>query len=341
MLHFDSDYMEGAHPKIIEKLIQTNLVQSSGYGSDDYCAMAREKIKAACNTPDADVFFLVGGTQTNATVIDALLSPWEGVVAAGTGHIAVHEAGAVEATGHKVITIPDNGGKITPKALGDYLAAFHADQSKDHMVYPGAVYISHPTEKGTLYTADELSSLYKICREYDIPLFLDGARLGYALVTDGNDIDLPFIAKNTDVFYIGGTKVGALFGEAVVVPKGGRLKHFTTMIKRHGGLLAKGRLLGLQFDALFTDNLYFEISRHGVEMAKKLENGFVSRGYTMMYGAHSNQKFVLMENRDIKRLRQNATFEDWEVIDKDHTVVRFVTSWATREEDVEKLISLL
>lgn len=341
MLHFDSDYMEGAHPKIIERLVRTNPEQTPGYGTDEYCESAKEKIKAACGIPDGEVYFLVGGTQTNATVIDSLLPPYGGVAAAYTGHIAVHEAGAVEASGHKVIALPDRDGKLTPQTLKDYLVSFHSDPSKDHMVYPGMVYISHPTEKGTLYTSDELAGLKEICNEYDIPLYLDGARLGYALVTEGTDITLPFIAENTDVFYIGGTKVGALFGEAVVVPRKGILKHFTTMIKRHGGLLAKGRLIGIQFDTLFTDNLYFEISKHALKMASILEQGFISKGYKMMYGAPSNQKFVLMDNETIEKLREKATFEFWEKYDNDRTVVRFVTSWATREEDARQLIDLL
>ncbi|MDD4124729.1 MAG: aminotransferase class I/II-fold pyridoxal phosphate-dependent enzyme [Eubacteriales bacterium] len=341
MLHFDSDYMEGAHPDVLERLIKTNFIQTPGYGTDIYCDMAKEKIKSVCGLPDADVFFLVGGTQTNATVIDSLLPPYAGVVAADTGHIAVHESGAVEASGHKVITIPNKSGKIEPESLKALLVSYHSDEAKDHMVYPGMVYISHPTERGTLYTANELKRLKEICTEYDIPLFLDGARLGYALAADGTDVTLPYIARHTDVFYIGGTKVGALFGEAVVIPKKGRIKHFVTMIKQHGGLLAKGRLLGIQFDALFTEDLYYKISRHAVEIAARLEEGFRAKGYTMMYGAPANQKFVLLENAKMAELREHATFEIWEKYGKEHTVVRFVTSWATKAEDAEKLIELL
>ncbi len=341
MLRFDSDYTNGAHPKVLERLIQTNSELTPGYGTDIYCATAREKIRESCGVPDADVFFLVGGTQTNATVIDSLLPPYAGVVAADTGHIAVHESGAVEAAGHKVITLPNHNGKIIPENLKALLVAYHSDETKDHMVCPGMVYISHPTERGTLYTAAELKGLKSVCAEYEIPLFLDGARLGYGLTARGADVTLPLLAKCVDVFYIGGTKVGALFGEAVVVPEKGKLKHFTAMMKRHGGLLAKGRLLGVQFDALFTGGLYFEISRHAVEMAEKLEAGFVSKGYVMTYGSPTNQRFVLLDNATAEELKKSCAFELWEKYDKTRTVYRFVTSWATAPEDVDRLVALL
>lgn len=341
MLHFDSDYICGAHPKVLEALIQTNLDLTPGYGEDIYCAAAKEKIRRHCGVPDADVFFLVGGTQANAIAAAAVLPPYAGVCAADTGHIAVHEAGAVEATGHKVITLKNQMGKITPESLETFLSSYHADSAKDHMVYPGMVYISQPTECGTVYTAGELAALKEICLRYEIPLYIDGARLGYALTAKGADMALPFIAKVADLFYIGGTKAGALFGEAMVSPQKGRLKHFISTVKRHGGLLAKGRLLGVQFNALFTDSLYFDIARHANEMAERLKAGFVSKGYTMMYGSPTNLRFVLLENAFAEKLRQQASFENWEVYDKDHTVFRFVTGFSTTKEDIEKLISFL
>ena len=258
MLSFVNDYSEGAHEKILERLVETNRESLSGYGTDKYSDSAKEKIRKACNCPEADIYFLVGGTQTNQTVIDALLNQYEGVVAAETGHVNVHEAGAIEFTGHKVLTVPQHDGKICAKELKDYIATFYGDANHEHMVFPGMTYISHPTELGTLYTKKELQDISEVCKEYNIPLYLDGARMGYGLVSEGTDVTLADIANYCDAFYIGGTKVGALCGEAVVFPKKAPA-HFLTIVKQHGALLAKGRLTALQFDTLFTDDLYMEI----------------------------------------------------------------------------------
>ena len=341
MLYFESDYTEGAHPTVLARLCETNMEHVSGYGEDQFCDAAKEKIRAACKTPDADIFFLVGGTQTNRTVIAGLLHPYEGVVAAETGHIAAHEAGAIENSGHKVLPIPAKLGKITAEALKSYLAAFYADDNCDHMVQPGMVYISHPTEYGTLYTKDELAAIHAAAQAYDLPLFIDGARLGYGLASDGTDLSLPEIAQNCDAFYIGGTKVGALCGEAVVFPRGNAPKHFFTTVKQNGALLAKGRLLGVQFDALFTDNLYLNISRHAIECAKKLRALFADRGYTFFLDTPTNQIFIVLENEQMKRLGEQVKFSFWEPYNAHHTVVRFATSWATDENDIEALAEIL
>lgn len=341
VLRFECDYLEGAHPKILEKLLTTNSEQTSGYGVDPYCESAKDKIRKACECQQADIFFMVGGTQANATVIAGLLSTYEGVIAVNTGHINVHEAGAIEANGHKVLPLPHHDGKMAASDLRNYLKSFSEDESNGHMVAPGMVYISHPTEYGTLYTASELSELHEICQGYGIPLFLDGARLGYGLAAQDTDVTLPILTKYCDVFTIGGTKVGALFGEAVVVPQPGRIPHFFTVMKQHGAVLAKGRLLGLQFDTLFTDGLYFAISRHADEMAGKMESGFRNKGYTMYIETPTNQKFVLLDNTKMQELKKKAGFSFWEKADDTHAVVRFATSWATREEDIDALLALL
>lgn len=341
MLAFECDYAEGAHPLILRRLMETNLEQQPGYGADVYCAAAKEKLRTACEAPQADVYFLSGGTQTNQTVISGMLRPYEGVIAAATGHISGHEAGAIEATGHKVLPIPHQDGKLSAQRLKAYLNEFYANESHAHMVFPGMVYISHPTEYGTLYTHKELEDLSAVCREYRLPLFLDGARLGYGLVSPGTDVTLPEIARLCDVFYVGGTKVGALCGEAVVFPRGNAPEHFMTMIKQRGALLAKGRLLGVQFDTLFTDGLYFEISRHAIAMAELLRAALKEKGYRFFIESPTNQIFVIMENERIRELREKVRFEFWERYDENHTVMRFATSWATAPEDVETLIGLL
>lgn len=341
MLSFESDYIQGAHQKVLESLCQTNMEQLSGYGNDKYCARAKDKIRAACGSPDAEVFLLVGGTQTNQIVIDTMLRQFEGVVSADTGHISAHEAGAIEFTGHKVLTVPHEQGKIKADLLKKYLETFFADENREHMVFPGVVYISHPTEYGTLYTLEELTALSKLCREYKLPLYLDGARLGYALMSSGTDVTLPDIAGLCDAFYIGGTKVGALCGEAVVFPCKNAPKHFFTSIKQHGALLAKGRLLGVQFDTLFTDDLYFKISRHAIEMADKMRKAFREKGYEFYIETVTNQIFIVLENKKMQELSSSVCFSFWERIDSEHTVVRFASSWATREEDVDALIELL
>lgn len=341
MLSFESDYTEGAHEAILKRLAETNREQTSGYGTDPYCAAAKEKIARACGCPDADIYFLTGGTQTNQTVIDSMLKSYEGVVAASTGHVNVHEAGAIEFTGHKVLALPQKEGKIEPETLTDFLEAFYQDTTHDHMVFPGMVYISHPTELGTLYTKAELSALSEICGRYKIPLFLDGARLGYGLMSRDTDVTLEDIAALCDVFYIGGTKVGALFGEAVVFTRHNTPRQFVTLIKQHGALLAKGRLLGLQFDTLFTDGLYFQIGRHGIQMAERLKEGLRKKGCTFFMDSPTNQQFVVLDHETIRHLEGQVAFSIWEPVDENHTAVRFATSWATTPEMVDQLIELL
>lgn len=341
MIHFDTDYMEGAHPEVMRRLVETNLEQTPGYGCDDYTARAKDLIREACGQPQAAVQFLVGGTQTNATVIDALLARHEGVLAAETAHINVHEAGAIEATGHKVLTLPQYDGKVKAADVEVYICNFYRDETYEHMVAPGMLYISHPTELGTLYTLRELEDLSRVCREANIPLYMDGARLGYGLAAEGTDVTLKDIARLCDVFYIGGTKVGALFGEAVVAARPERLPHFFSLVKQHGALLAKGRLLGIQFGALFTDGLYQRIGAHAVRLALKLKQAFVEKCYKLHLDSPTNQQFVCLPNETIDRLMREATFELWGPRGETETVVRFVTSWATREEDVDKLIALL
>lgn len=341
MLYFTNDYSEGAHEKILQRLLDINREKLPGYGSDRYCASAKQKIREACACPQADIYFLAGGTQTNMTVIDAMLKPYEGVVAAVTGHISSHEAGAVEFTGHKVLEIGHDCGKLSANALKKYLRDFYEDENHEHMVFPGMVYLSHPTEYGTLYTKKELEELSSVCRDYKIPLYLDGARLGYGLVGRGTDVRLEDIAKYCDVFYIGGTKVGALCGEAVVFTKQNTPAHFMTRIKQHGALLAKGWLLGIQFDVLFTDHLYLEISENAIRTAEILKKAFREKGYTFYLDSPTNQIFMILENEKMKKLQEKVAFSFWEKADEEHTVVRFATSWATEEADVRKLISLL
>ena len=341
MLHFDTDYMEGAHPEVMHRLLETNLEQTPGYGVDAYTAHAKELIRQVCGQPDAAVHFLVGGTQTNATVIDALLRHHEGVLAAETAHINVHEAGAIEATGHKVLTLPAHDGKVRADEVETYIRQFYRDETYEHMVAPGMLYISYPTEYGTLYTLNELEALSRVCREADIPLYMDGARLGYGLAAEGTNVTLPDIARLCDVFYIGGTKVGALFGEAVVVSNPSRLPHFFSLVKQHGALLAKGRLLGVQFETLFANGLYLRIGAHAVRLAQKLKRAFVAKGYRLHLDSPTNQQFVCLPNDVLDRLARKASFELWGPRGEWESVVRFVTSWATREEDIDKLIDLM
>ena len=341
MKYFDSDYLEGCAPEILKKLAETNFEQTAGYGTDSYCESAKSKIKAACKCKDGDVWFLVGGTQANSTVLDALLKAGEGVISTDIGHIATHEAGAVETFGHKVITLPHQNGKLTAEKLNTFLQQFYEDKTFPHMVNPGAVYISHPTEYGTLYTKKELEQLHILCKDYNIPLFLDGARLGYGLVAPNNDVTLPVIAKYTDVFYIGGTKIGALFGEAVVFPKKDTIKNFFTTIKRHGALLAKGRLLGIQFDTLFTNNLYLNLAKNAINCAIYLRENLIKKGYKFFIDSPTNQTFVIINNTKIKELEKKISFSVWQLFDDKNTVVRFATSWATKIEDIDYLLSLL
>ena len=341
MISFTCDYIEGAHPLILRRLQETNLQQEPGYGLDSFCQSAKEKIRKAIGCPEAEVFFLVGGTQTNSTVIDAMLAGYEGVVAAQTGHIAVHEAGAVEFSGHKVLTIPQHQGKMEPDELEAYLKAFHADPAWDHMVYPGMVYISFPTEYGTIYTKDELTRIKAICNRYNIPLFVDGARLGYGLASPACDLSLEELAHLCDVFYIGGTKVGALCGEAVVFPGGKAPAHFFTTVKQHGALLAKGRLLGIQFDTLFTDNLYMSISRHAIDLAMQLKAMFVRKGVPLFIDSPTNQQFPILSDAQLAALEGKVQYELWEYLPDGRCVVRFATSWATPQENVDALEALI
>ena len=365
-ISFASDYTKTAHPAILKRLMDMNTEQNPGYGSDDICKSAADKIKRACECPGAEIFFLVGGTQTNQTVIDMLLKPYEGVVAAETGHIAAHEAGAVEFGGHKVLTLRQdnegknkevadskspvdaNGfdpgssiGKISAAALKEYLKTFFADGNHEHMVFPGAVYISHPTEYGTLYTKKELQDISAVCREFEIPLFLDGARLGYGLMSKRTNVTLKDIAELTDVFYIGGTKVGAMFGEAVVFTKGGKPKYHIPIVKQHGALLAKGWILGAQFDTLFTDDLYLGISKNAIEMAELLRNGLEQKGYEFFLDSPTNQQFIIIEDAKLKELEKNVGYSFWEKYDDTHTVIRLATDWATTKEDIDLLMKYL
>lgn len=337
MISFENDYNTGAHPQIMTRLMETNLEPLSGYGTDPYCESAKQKIREACGCPEAEVEFLTGGTQTNAAVISSMLKDYEGVIAAKTGHIHIHEAGAVEFTGHKVLELPQKEGKIVSEDLRSYIEGFYADENHEHMVFPGMVYISHPTEYGTLYMKEELEEISEICHSYKIPLFLDGARLGYGLMSYQSDLTLRDIARLCDVFYIGGTKVGALCGEAVVFTKKNQPPHFINSVKKRGALLAKGRLLGIQFDTLFTDGLYFEISRHAIDMAEELKRILQSKKINFYLKSPTNQQFVILENERVKALKKDVMFSFWEQYDANHTVIRFVTSWATTKEDLEAL----
>lgn len=339
MIRFNCDYLEGAHPKILEKLAETNFVQTPGYGEDEYCERARALIREKCQAPEAYVQFLVGGTQTNTTVIASILRPYQGVLSAVTGHINVHETGAIEATGHKVLPLPSEDGKITAAQVQEAYDAHWADGSHEHIVQPGMVYISHPTENGTLYTKEELKALYETCNRLGLPLFLDGARLGYGLMSEKSDLSFPEIAAYTDVFYIGGTKVGALFGEAVVITNPALMKDFRYMIKQHGGMLAKGRLLGIQFLTLLEDGLYEKIAGKAVRQAMRLKEAFLEKGYPLFYDSYTNQQFPILPKEHLEQLKEKYSFELWENLDEEYSAVRFCTSWATKEEQIDALIA--
>ena len=341
MISFENDYSTGAHPRVLEALAATNLEPAPGYGTDRFCASAAERIRAACADDTADVFFLVGGTQTNAVVISSLLAGYEGVIAADTGHIAAHEAGAIEATGHKVIALPEHDGKLQAAEVEAYLEGFYADANYEHMVFPGMVFIAHPSELGTLYSLAELEELSVVCRRFHIPLYLDGARLSYGLAAPESDVTLPDIARLTDAFYIGGTKCGALCGEAVVFPRGGMPKHFLTHVKQHGALLAKGRLLGVQFDTLFTDGLYGEVGRTAIDAAAELRRILSEAGCTFFRESPTNQQFVILENSQMEALAERVRFSFWERVDDTHTAIRLVTSWSTTAEDLAFLETAL
>jgi glycine hydroxymethyltransferase len=341
MIRFTCDYSEGAHPEILHRLAETNSEQLAGYEDDPYCESAKEKIRQAVQCPNASVFFLVGGTQTNVAVIDALLPHYAGVICASTGHIAVHEAGGVELHGHKVITLPEHLGKLTAVDLNDYLTRFYNDPTWAHMAIPGMVYISYPTEWGTIYAKEELASLYAVCKRYSLPLFIDGARLGYGLCAPTADLTLKDLAQLCDVFTIGGTKVGALCGEVVVFPLGNAPQHFFSIIKQHGALLAKGRLLGIQFDTLFSNNLYFRISQHAIDCAIRLRSVFEAKGIPFYIESPTNQQFPILTTKQIAHLEKEVAFEIWEELAEHKYVTRFATSWATPNEHIELLARML
>ena len=342
MIRLQNDYSEGAHPRILQRLAEINLEQNPGYCTDAYCADAAEKIRQACACPEAEVFFLVGGTQTNQVVIDTVLAPYEGVVAARTGHVSCHEAGAIEFSGHKVLTLPQHEGRISATELQELARSFWQDGNHEHMVFPGMVYISHPTEYGTLYSKQELEAIARVCREFKMSLYMDGARLAYGLTAPGTDVTLADIARLCDVFYIGGTKCGAFFGEAVVFTKGNMPAHFLTRVKQHGALLAKGHIAGIQFDTLFTGNLYCEIGAHAIRLAQILQQGLRDAGLELYINSPTNQQFVELPDTVIRKLEERGVvYSFWEKTAPGKTVIRFVTSWATKEETVRELIQII
>ena len=339
-LIFTSDYAEGAHPAIMQRLNETNFEKTAGYGTDEYSESARKKIRAACNAPDADIFFLMGGTQANAVMIGAILRPYQGVIAADSGHISIHEAGAIEFGGHKVLTLPEKDGKISADRIAEFVNDYDLDENRDHMVMPGMVYISQPTESGTLYSLSELRDISEICRKDHITLYLDGARLAYALACPENDVTLSDIASLCDAFYIGGTKCGALFGEAVVT-RHDMIPHLFTMIKQNGALLAKGRITGIQFDTLFTDDLYLKIGHPAIEEARRIREALLKKGYILAFPSPTNQIFVLFEKEKAAKLSEKIEMSFWENRDEDHVIMRIATSWATKSGDVDRLIEIL
>ena len=340
-LLFASDYQEGAHPAILNRLLETNMIPTAGYGEDEYSESARQKIRKVCEAPEADVFFLVGGTQTNATVIDAFLRPYQGVIAAVTGHISVHEAGAIEFGGHKVLELPHHLGKLDAGSIRACLETYWQDQNHEHMVMPGMVYLSQPNEYGALYSLKELEEISGVCRAYRVPLYVDGARLAYALACPENDVSLPDLARLCDAFYIGGTKCGALFGEAVVFPRHDTIPCFFSIVKQHGALLAKGRIAGIQFDTLFTDDLYSRAGENAIRTADQIRGALREKGYRLAFESPTNQIFLLLDREQMARLSEKIVMAFIEKPDPEHTVMRIATSWATREEDVDRLIACL
>ena len=341
MIHLESDYNNGAHEAVLRRLLETNDERTQSYGDDCFSDEARRLIREACQTPEAQIWFLAGGTQTNATIIDCVLQPYEGVLCPDTAHINVHESGAVEFTGHKVIALPSHEGKLDVGELRSWLAGFFADETAEHMVRPGMVYITFPTEYGTLYTADELTALHAVCQQYGLMLYVDGARLAYGLAAS-EDVTLPLLARLADIFYIGGTKCGALCGEAVVFPKGNAPAHMLTRIKRHGALLAKSRVVGAQFEALFSPvgstSLYMTIGQQAVALSMQLRSLFVERlGYQPFIDSPTNQQFYIIPNSHLDALRRHVGFEVWCPVDEGHTACRFVTSWATTEQEIMTL----
>ena len=341
MLYFWNDYQEGAHPEVLRHLIETNFEPLPGYGEDKYSMSAAEKIKAACGCPEAEVKFLAGGTQTNVLVIDSMLKRYEGVVAAVTGHVSVHEAGAVEASGHKVLTVPHYDGKMHAADADQLISDFYADENHEHMVFPGMIYISHPTEYGTLYTKKELEDLASVCRKWNIPLYMDGARLAYALASPETDLALPDIARLCDIFYIGGTKCGALSGEALVFTRNNMPQHFATLIKSHLAMGAKGRLAGVQFDALFTDDLYFRIGKRAIDTAMRMKEIMTEKGYRLYLDSPTNQQFFIIDNDKVEALYENVACGFMDKYDDEHSIIRLCTSWATDMKAVEALADMV
>ena len=333
--------MAGAHPEVLDALVRTNLELTAGYGNDPYTLEAKELIRKAIGCNDAEVMFLVGGTQTNATAIDGILARHEGVLAAESGHIAVHESGAIEASGHKVLTLPHYEGKVKAEDVRRFITEFYADETYQHMVAPGMLYISQPTEYGTIYSLSELTELSEVCHTHEIPLYIDGARLGYALGSSEADFTLEDIAHLADVFYIGGTKMGTLFGEALVVTNRKLLKNLFPLVKQHGALLAKGRLLGLQFSAMFRNGLYEQLGSHATRLALRLREIFRAAGYEIVIESPTNQQFVRLPNEVIDKLRESASFDYWGPRGEKQSIVRFVTSWVTTEDDIDKLERLV
>jgi threonine aldolase len=347
MISFECDYNNGAHPRVLENLVKYNDARPTPYGFDEFSERAKDRIREAIGMPDAQIFFLTGGTQTNATTIDSMLYQYEGVICVGSGHINVHEAGAVEFTEHKIITIADTLGKMEARVLDKYLDDYMHDGNKDHAVHPGLVYITFPSELGTLYSARELDDIYQVCRRYDIPLYIDGARLGYGLMADDNDVTLPYLARHCDVFYIGGTKIGALCGEAVVFTNRQAHKHFFSIQKQHGAVIAKGALIGLQFEALFTPvddsgtPLYFQLSRHAINMAMQMKRIFQKKGYEFWLDSPTNQQFVILPDAKVEELAAKMDFTHWGQAEGHRTICRFVTSWATTPDELNELERLL
>lgn len=341
MIYFNSDYTAGAHKEVLYALTRTNFEHTVGYGLDAYTAEAKDLIRKAIGCEDAEVIFLVGGTQTNATAIDGILACHEGVLAVDSGHIAVHESGAIEASGHKVLTLPEYCGKVRAEDVDNYITEFYRDEIYQHMVAPGMLYISQPTEYGTIYSLAELERLSEVCHKHNIPLYIDGARMGYGLMAEGADFTLMDIARLADVFYIGGTKCGALFGEALVVTNRALLKNLFPLVKQHGALLAKGRLLGLQFGALFRDNIYERICGNAVGLALRLREIMRRAGYEVVIESPTNQQFFRLPNSIIDLLRQSVSFDYWGPRGAESSIVRFVTSWATTDNDIEELERLL
>ena len=338
MLYFDSDYLEGADERVLHALVGSNGEQTVGYGEDEYCQKAAALIRGMVKAPEAAVHFVTGGTQANLTVIAAALKSWEGVLCADTGHINVHETGSIEATGHKVLALPGREGKLSAEQVAEAVRAHREDSTHEHMVKPNLVYISHPTELGTLYTRLELDALSAVCRKNGLWLYVDGARLGYGLAAEPS-VDLPLLGRCCDAFTIGGTKAGLLFGEAIVLTAKGLQECFRYAMKQRGGMLAKGRLLGVQFDALLRDGYYTEICGRANGYAQRIKEAWLTMGFPLLCDTMANQVFPILPNEIIARLREKYSFTHWLQVDKNHAAVRFCTSCTTREEAVRALIS--